>query len=1141
MAAEDQSNPSPQFDLKILSLNISGLRNKTAFLKHTMCKYTPDFVCLQETNINEEYYEKKSMYDLGLNNDNCFFNYPLTKSNGTAIICTNPDFKINNTLCLDNGRTIILQFQKNKTYYTIVNVYAPTNPPQRPEYYNELFAHLENLQNRQNLILAGDFNITLQDIDIQGEKGTQRIGRAELQNIVDSFNLKDAFRIKHPSAIETTFENKTHNRSARLDRIYFLNGIPLLNAFHIASTLDFTDHKGILAHFSNSNNTRSFDKKYTHWKFNDSLLDNPEFTAAIKDTIQSNTFDCDASNVLRKFDLLNTIFKRISISFSSKIEKQRNERLEFLNLLIKASESKGKIANTEHFNRLVIERDDILCHKYRGANIRSKIPIAQEKPTKAFLSIETGIQNSRLIKEINNENGNLVSDMSQIPTVFRDFYSKLYSRQSTESDVQNTYLNFTRKLSDEQREIIEHPITMFDLKKALFGMREEASPGPNGLTVKFFKTFFDDLAPLLLKLLDAVFSKGYLTKDFKLSYTVLLPKDSGSLLNVKNFRPISLLNISFKMITKALSNKIAPFIEDLVHPDQAAVIRGRSIQNHNHYIRDLISLAKLRGDHSCILSIDQQKAFDRVSHDWMLKVLKANNFGPNFLKWISILNDNASSHILLNKSLSSEYILHRGVRQGDVLSPILYILTLEPFLEKIRQDVSITGLHIPNKGTQKLLAFADDTNFFTNDVTSIKNIINNFEEFGRASGSLINLNKTKYMAIGEGVDHVDEVAVDKVTEIKLLGIFYTNEVDQTTIINWDHIINQMDSKINKIYYKQSSIFGRAILVNTFIEPKLIYPATSLDPPTEIVKSFKKKVRAFIFKGTIPRIRHDTLILTKLDGGINLHDIISKIISFRLKYMYKILDNQNEYPLACYFLSGNVNELLNNVDERNVGRIPQFYYILSKIYQKYSVIFHLSNHSTIYFNLIQAKKKPLTDQVKRIDLETDIPQIFRDIHKNIYTTPSQKQIIYRILFGITPTSEGLAKRHKRPFFCKFCSSEQETEVHIFYECPFLDLIKLELIKLLKQTDNSAIDLFKAVFLNHIQQESNIDVYYFKLAFIALYRDAIWTARNQATHKNYKWSETQLANIFISKIKYILKLFRNSEVVKNYVGGFHALDQ
>ena len=79
------------------------------------------------------------------------------------------------------------------------------------------------------------------------------------------------------------------------------------------------------------------------------------------------------------------------------------------------------------------------------------------------------------------------------------------------------------------------------------------------------------------------------------------------------------------MITKAFCNRISPFLEDLVHPGQAAVIKGRSIQNHNHYIRDIISLAKLRGDHSCILSIDQQKAFDRVSHEWMFKVLKENN------------------------------------------------------------------------------------------------------------------------------------------------------------------------------------------------------------------------------------------------------------------------------------------------------------------------------------------------------------------------------------------------------------------------------------------------------------------------------------------------------------------------------------
>ena len=305
-----------------------------------------------------------------------------------------------------------------------------------------------------------------------------------------------------------------------------------------------------------------------------------------------------------KFDVLNKIFKQISIRFASKIERQRNQRLEFLNLLIKASESKKKILNTEYFNRLINERDEILNHKYRGANIRSKIPITQEKPTKVFLSIEAGVQSSRLIKEIKDDKNDTITDPFEISEVFKKFYSNLYSYQSTDIAVQESYLGYTRKLSYEQREIIDQPITICDLRKALFDMREGASPGPNGLTVKFFKTFFDDLSPLFIKLLETAFSNGFLTKDFKLSYIILLPKDSGSLLEVKNFRPISLLNITFKMITKAISNKITPFLKHLVHPDQAAVIRGCSIQNHNHYIRDLISLAKLRGNHSCILSID---------------------------------------------------------------------------------------------------------------------------------------------------------------------------------------------------------------------------------------------------------------------------------------------------------------------------------------------------------------------------------------------------------------------------------------------------------------------------------------------------------------------------------------------------------
>ena len=615
----------------------------------------------------------------------------------------------------------------------------------------------------------------------------------------------------------------------------------------------------------------------------------------------------------------------------------------------------------------------------------------------------------------------------------------------------------------------------------------------------------------------------------------MLPKDSGSLLEVKNYRPISLLNITFKILTKALANRIAPFLEELVHPDQAAVIRGRSIQLHNHTIRDLISLAKLREDNACILSIDQQKAFDRVSHDWLFKVLKNCNFGNNFLRWIKILNTDASSKILLNKTLSSEYKISRGVRQGDVLSPILYILSLEPLLEKIRQDISILGLHIPNRGTQKLLAFADDTNFFTRDCNSVKNIIKAFKGFGNASGSLINVQKTKCMPIGEGLVLDHEIEIESVSQLKMLGIYYTNSLNQNSTRNWDNIIIDIEKKLNRIYYKQATIFGRSILVNTYIEPKLIYPAMTLDPPAQIIKSFKKLIRAFVFKGTLPCIRHVTIIQTKNEGGINLHDIESKIISFRFKYLYRVADNPENFPLACFFLGNHLTSVFEqNDNEYNKEQIPEFYETMIQHYNTYKTTYTISNSKTIYYNLVQSKKEPLIDQVKRIDNTTDVKQLFRNIHDNRFTTPSQKQINYRILFGITPTSEGLAKRHNRVFPCKICGHQQETEEHLFFNCAFIRNTKLELIKLLRQPHNTYFDTYNAIFLNTLMQQQNTtELSMLKLAFVAVYKETIWIVRNQTTHRNYRFSEHKITSLFHCKVKNLLQAFKEFESVKIYI--------
>ena len=102
------------------------------------------------------------------------------------------------------------------------------------------------------------------------------------------------------------------------------------------------------------------------------------------------------------------------------------------------------------------------------------------------------------------------------------------------------------------------------------------------------------------------------------------------------------------------------FLEVLIHPDQAACIKGRNIQKTNHLIRDIISLAKIRNDKAFILSIDQMKAYDRVSHSWLFKVLKESNFSDNIIQLIRLLYSDARSQILVNKMLSRDLLLGRG-------------------------------------------------------------------------------------------------------------------------------------------------------------------------------------------------------------------------------------------------------------------------------------------------------------------------------------------------------------------------------------------------------------------------------------------------------------------------------------------------
>ena len=238
-----------------------------------------------------------------------------------------------------------------------------------------------------------------------------------------------------------------------------------------------------------------------------------------------------------------------------------------------------------------------------------------------------------------------------------------------------------------------------------------------------------EMKPSYMTLLPKEMKLSYMTllpKEMKLSYMTLLPKDSNNRTEVGKYRPVSLLNADYKIISKILTLWLQPVMHKLVHEDQQCAVKGRKIQNHLHNLREIITYCNVKGIPARILSLDQEKAFDRVSHSFPHKFLEASNLSRYFRDWIRILYDNACSQVIVNQEISEEYTLTRSVRQGCSLSPLLYAIILESLLESIRQDREIKGIDIPRGGEQKGKAFADDTMMLTTTDSSIIKTIRKF-------------------------------------------------------------------------------------------------------------------------------------------------------------------------------------------------------------------------------------------------------------------------------------------------------------------------------------------------------------------------------------------------------------------------------
>ncbi|CAM2114727.1 unnamed protein product [Caretta caretta] len=278
-------------------------------------------------------------------------------------------------------------------------------------------------------------------------------------------------------------------------------------------------------------------------------------------------------------------------------------------------------------------------------------------------------------------------------------------------------------------------------------MPTNKSPGMDGLTVEFYCVFWDVLGLDLVIVWAESLQSRVLPLSCRRAVLALLPK-KGDLRDLRNWRPVSLLSTDYKVVAKAISLQLGSMLADVVHPYQTYTVPGRTIFDNLYLVRDLLEMGRRDGLSFVLLSLDQEKAFDRVDHGYLLGTLRAFGFGPQFVGFLQVLYADAECLVRLNWTLTEPGSFGRGVRQGCPLSGQLYALAIEPFLRLLRQR--LTELVLRELELRLVLsAYADNVLLVVQDPDDLVRVEACQAMYSAASSAWVNWVKSSGLVVGD--------------------------------------------------------------------------------------------------------------------------------------------------------------------------------------------------------------------------------------------------------------------------------------------------------------------------------------------------------------------------------------------------------
>lgn len=437
-------------------------------------------------------------------------------------------------------------------------------------------------------------------------------------------------------------------------------------------------------------------------------------------------------------------------------------------------------------------------------------------------------------------NGDIVDDEETILQEIRNFYHSLYTSIKTSPD---PFLHDLPHTSLEMEDAIqcEGELTLNECFMSLNSMKNDKSPGSDGFSVNFYKHFWPLIGQFVVDSLNHGYRRGFLSPEQSRSIITLISKPGKDSTLLQNYRPISLLNVDYKIGAKAIANRFKRVIQSLIGPQQTGFLKGKFIGENVRFILDLIDYTSNHNVPGFLFLVDFEKAFDTLEWNYIQATLSFLNFGISIKTWISTFYKNAHACVLNNGYSTGLFPINRGVRQGCPLSPYLFILCVETLALRVNQSSIVKGIIIGGDD-HRILQYADDTTFILDhNKSSLCGILDILDGLRKASGLKINDSKSQLFPLGSFIsrrplflnDFNFEVVLGPVS---MLGIVFTHNGDDLYRLNYQPKLLRLKNTLRIWATRDLTPIGRNIIVKSLGLSQLVYLFLVLpNPPSSFIK------------------------------------------------------------------------------------------------------------------------------------------------------------------------------------------------------------------------------------------------------------------------------------------------------------------